>query len=90
MPRPTKHPQPRVERYAPAAAAWNAGKPWSDWCVFSLLYQYEEGDNIQDIAISLQRNPDEVEAKIKELGLSKMTPNQLREAVERAKLGHAG
>ena len=70
--------------------AWNAGKPWSEWCLYSLLYQYEEGDNIQDIATSLQRNPDEVEAKIKELGLNKMTPSQLKEAVERAKLGHAG
>ena len=69
----------------PASAdAWNAGRPWSEWCLYSLLYQYEEGDDILEIANSILRNPDEVEAKIKELGLDKMTPSQLKEAVERA------
>ena len=89
MPMP-RHSEPDSRRYDHPGDTWNAGKPWSDWCRYSLLYQYEEGDNIQDIANSMLRNADEVEAKIKELGLSKMTPNQLREAVERAKLGHAG
>jgi hypothetical protein len=67
MGRRNKHPA----SYEHPGDTWNAGKPWSDWCLYSLLYQYEEGDNIQDIAISLQRKPDEVEAKVKELNLAR-------------------
>jgi hypothetical protein len=69
--------------YDADAEGWNAGQPWSDVCVYDLIYEYERGDSIEDIRVSIQRNREEVEKKIRELGLDKMSRNGLKQAIER-------
>jgi hypothetical protein len=80
MPRPYTGPRP----YDADAEGWNAGRPWSDLCVYDLIFEYERGDSIEAIRVSIQRNRDEVEKKIRELGLDKMSRKELKHAVERA------
>ena len=58
--------------YDPSGAAesyWNHGKPWGEIDIHDLKWGLAKGRSVERIAVEVQYPPDEVRAKMRELGL---------------------
>jgi hypothetical protein len=57
-------------RYDPKADSWNTGHPWTKSCIQDLKGAAARGETLEEIAVTIQRNEDEVLEKALELGLA--------------------
>jgi hypothetical protein len=55
--------------YSPDAPYWNEGTPWDDMQIHDLIWELNRGDTVEEIAVSIQRPPSDIRAKMSELRL---------------------
>jgi hypothetical protein len=56
--------------YDPKADGWNTGDPWTESCIQDLKEAAARGETLEEIAVFIQRNEDEILEKARELGIS--------------------
>jgi hypothetical protein len=66
--------------YSPDAPYWNEGKPWDDMQLHDLIWELNSGDAVEETAVSIQRPPSDIRAKMRELGLKEKDPGAPRAA----------